>query len=194
MKKYILIGLLAILILSCSTISDFSEKDIKGKENSILNSGFEEGIYHINSVPVNWTVLNKPSGVISWVEQTAHNSSRSMKIAYPPEEVSIISDSFPVDATSVHYSQCFIKADRPTQSQVGMRFLAFDAKGKKLNQYSKKITPKMDWTKIELTSSFFKPNVKYGRIVITIPRKSNTIFWLDNVRSYDVHRLSIQKN
>ena len=192
--KILIFFLMTILLLGCSTISDFSEKDIRGKENLVLNSGFEEGIYHVNSIPKNWTILNKPDGVISWVEQTAHNSSRSLKAAYPPEEVNIISDSFPIDAVSVHYSQCFVKADRPTQSQIGMRFLAFDSKGKKLNQYSKKITPKMDWTKIELTSSFFKPNVKYGRIMITIPRKSSTIFWLDDVRTYDVHRLSIQKN
>jgi hypothetical protein len=196
MRNYLLIVLLFALISGCffSTISNFSEKDIEGKENLVLNSSFEDGEYHMKNLPEGWTILNQPENVVTWDSGTAHNSKKCLKFTYPTEKVNLISESFPVQATAVHYTKCFVKVNRPIKEQVALRFLAFDANGKKMNTYSKKITPKMDWTIIELTTGFFKPNTKFGRIIVTIPRKTNAIFWIDEIESYDVHRMNINKN
>jgi hypothetical protein len=70
-----------------------------------------------------------------------------------------------------------------------IRFLAFNAKGKRVNKFSNKGYPKEDWTQIDLTSGFLNSTARFGRIIISIPKKPDKIFWIDDVESYNVYKI-----
>lgn len=189
MKKLLLI--LLVIISSCffGSIMNFSEKDIVGKENVVFNPSFENGEFEANSMPEDWMVLNKPENQIFWDDNYRHSGGKSLKIQYPKSKINIISDAFPIDAEAVYYSRCFVKSSYQSNHPVTIRFLAFNSKGKRVNKFSSKGYPGEDWTQIDLTSGFLKSTARFGRIIISIPKKPDKIFWLDDIDSYNVYKI-----
>ncbi len=180
-----------LIFSSCffGSITDFSDKDIVGKQNSVINSGFEDGDYQYNHMPENWKVLDEPNENVFWDNTNFFNGEKSLKIEHPSSKISIISEAFEIDPEAVYYSRCFIKTNYQSNHSITFRFLAFNAKGKRVDKFSVKNYPKTDWTQVELTSGFFNRNAKFGRIIISFPKRPDKIFWIDDVESYNVYKI-----
>ncbi len=186
----IIIALL-VMLSSCffGSVMDFSEKDIKDKENEVYNTSFENGEYKPQGLPDGWFLLEDTSDYIIWDNENPHTGSKSLKIQNPKDNINIISDAFPIDADHVYYSRLFIKTNYNSNQSITIRFLAFDSKGKRVSKFSKKGLPKQDWTQIDITSGFLKSTARFGRIIISIPKKSDKIYWLDDIESYAVYKI-----
>ncbi|MDP8203053.1 MAG: hypothetical protein P9L95_00820 [Candidatus Tenebribacter mawsonii] len=189
MEKIILA--LFIILSSCffGSVMNFSEKDIKSNENEVFNTSFESGDYDSQKLPESWFLLEDTSDYITWDNENPHTGSKSLKVEYPKDKINIISDAFPVDADQVYYSRLFVKTNYNSNQSITIRFLAFDAKGKRVSKFSKTGLPKQDWTQIDITSGFLKSTARFGRIIISIPIKSDKIYWLDDIESYAVYRI-----
>ena len=189
MEKIILA--LVIILSSCfwGSVMNFSEQDIKDNENEVLNSSFENGEFDPQVLPDNWFLLEDTSEYIAWDNKNPHTGSKSLKIEHPKDKLNIISDAFPIDADYVYYSRLFVKTNYNSNQSITIRFLAFDAKGKRVSKFSNNGLPKQDWTQIDITSGFLKSTARFGRIIISIPRKSDKIYWLDDIESYAVYRI-----
>lgn len=185
------IAIVAVIISSCvfGSISEFSEEDIKNKNNVVLNSSFENGEFNKNKLPSNWTSLDNNSEFIVWDDEHAHSGTKSLRTDFPTNNLNIISDAFSIDPESVYYTRCFVKTNYKSNHQIYIRFLAFNNKGEKVNKFSSKLYPKEDWTKAELTTGFFKNSAKFGRIIISIPDRDDKVFWMDDVESYKVYKI-----
>jgi len=180
-----------VLLSSCfiGTVMNFSEKDIKGKENEVYNSSFENGDYDPDRLPDGWSLLDDKSNNILWDEDISCTGLKSLKIYNPKKKINLISDAFPIDADYVYYSRFFVKTNYDSNHLITIRFLAFDANGNRVSKFSENDLPKQDWTQIDLTSGFLKSTARFGRIIISIPKKSDKIYWLDNIESYAVYRI-----
>lgn len=189
MEKIILA--LFIILSSCfwGSVMDFSEEDIKDSENEVINTSFEDGEFDSKKLPDNWFLLEDTSEFITWDNNNPYTGTKSLKIEYPKNDVNIISDAFPIDADYVYYSRLFIKTNYNSNQHITIRFLAFDTKGKRVSKFSKNGLPKQEWTQIDITSGFLKSTARFGRIIISISRKSDKIYWLDNIESYAVYRI-----
>ncbi|MBT3756252.1 MAG: hypothetical protein HOK80_00575 [Candidatus Cloacimonetes bacterium] len=189
MEKIILA--LFIILSSCfwGSVMDFSEQDIKDNENEVFNSSFENGEFDPLKLPDNWFLLEDTSKHVIWDSENPHTGSKSLKIEHPKDKINIISDAFPVDADYVYYSRLFVKTNYNSNQSITIRFLAFDAKGKRVSKFSNSGLPKQDWAQIDITSGFLKSTARFGRIIISIPRKSDKIYWLDDIESYAVYRI-----
>ena len=181
----------AVLLSSCfiGTVMNFSEKDIKGKENEVYNSSFENGDYDPDRLPDGWSLLDDKSNNILWDDEISCTGLKSLKIYNPKKKINLISDAFPIDADYVYYSRFFVKTNYDSNHLITIRFLAFDANGNRVSKFSENDLPKQDWTQIDLTSGFLKSTARFGRIIISIPRKSDKIYWLDDIESYAVYRI-----
>lgn len=189
MEKIILA--LFFILSSCfwGTVMDFSEKDIKDSVNEVFNSSMENGDFELDELPDNWFILEGNTDCMIWDNNDFHTGSKCLKIENPKDNINIISDAFPIDADHVYYSRLFIKANYNSNQQITIRFLAFDVKGKRVSKFSDRGLPKQDWTQIDITSGFLKSTARFGRIIISIPKKSDKIYWLDDVESYAVYRI-----
>ena len=186
----IIIALLVVLS-SCflGSVMDFSEKDIKGKENEVYNSSFESGEYDQYKLPDGWFLLEDTFDYVSWDNENPHTGSNSLRVQHPSDNINIISDAFQIDADYVYYSRFFVKTNYNSNQSITIRFLAFDSKGKRVSKFSENGLPKQDWTQIDITSGFLKSTARFGRIIISIPKKSDKIYWLDDIESYAVYRI-----
>lgn len=182
---------LFIILSSCfwGSVMDFSEKDIKDNVNEVLNSSMENGEFTPDVLPENWFLLEGTTDFITWDNSNFHTGSKSLKIENPKENVNIISDAFPIDADYVYYSRLFVKTNYSSNQHITIRFLAFDTKGKRVSKFSDSGLPTQNWTQVDMTSGFLKSTARFGRIIISIPRKSDKIYWLDDVESYAVYRI-----
>jgi len=189
MEKIILA--LFIILSSCfwGSVMKFSEKDIKDSVNEVLNSSMENGEFDPETLPDKWFLLEGTTDFITWDNSTFHTGSKSLKIENPKENINIISDAFPVDADYVYYSRLFVKTNYNSNQHITIRFVAFDVKGKRVSKFSDRGLPKQDWTQVDITSGFLKSTARFGRIIISIPRKSDKIYWLDDIESYAVYRI-----
>lgn len=182
---------LLVILSSCffGSVMNFSEKDIKDNENKVFNTSFENGEYDHQELPDGWFLLEDTSDYITWDNENSHTGSKSLKVEHPKEKINIISDAFPIDADHVYYSRLFVKTNYNSNQSITIRFLAFDVKGKRVSKFSNNGLPKQDWTQIDITSGFLKSTARFGRIIISIPRKSDKIYWLDDIESYAVYRI-----
>ena len=189
MKKLI-IGVIVILT-SCyfGSIMRFSEKDIGDTVNAVINPSFEDGEYNSETLPEEWMVLNDAAEKVFWDDNYKRTDSKSLRVEYPDDKINIISDAFPINPEYVYYSRCFLRTNYRSNHSVIIRFLAFNAKGKRVNKFSNKGYPKEDWTQIDLTSGFLNSTARFGRIIISIPKKPDKIFWIDDVESYNVYKI-----
>ncbi len=188
MKK--ILYLFLILLTGCffQTLSQFSEDDILDKKNIISNSGFESGKYEFDKIPDKWLILNKPENLVFWENGIHHNGERCLKIRNPNQKINLFSDAFNIHPENIYYSHCYVRADKSSNAHITLLFLAFDISGKRVNRFSRKIKPGKEWSKVELTTGFFKNSALFGRVVVSIPKKSNVTFWIDDVESYKVYK------
>jgi len=186
----IIIALLVVLS-SCffGSVMDFSEEDINDKENEVYNTSFEDGEYDPQKLPDGWFLLEDTFDYVSWNNETAHTGSKSLKVQYPKDNINIISDAFPIDADHVYYSRIFVKTNYNSNQSITIRFLAFNSKGKRVSKFSENGLPKQEWTQIDITSGFLNSTARFGRIIISIPKKSDKMYWLDDIESYAVYRI-----
>jgi len=186
-----LILAVAVITSSCffGSIIDFSEHDLDGKENKILNSGFEEVDVDANPIPLGWTILNDLENTISTDTEIFNSGNRSLKISHPKKKISIISESFPINSEAIFFSRCFIKTNYKSNHAVNILFIAFNSEGKQVSKFNAKGYPKENWTEVVLTTGFFKPDAQFGRIVITFPNRADKVYWLDDVESFDVYKI-----
>jgi hypothetical protein len=190
MKKIIGLLMIVALMMGCafSTISRFSGKYAEGKENIVPNSSFEMGS---NQMPEGWVVLNETENNIIWDDDLAKNGSKSLKINAKKSGANLVSDEFVIDPLSVYYSRCYIKAQKPSDKPVTIHFIAFNKNGKKVNDYKKEVKLVSDWTLVELTTGFFDGSATYARIAVSIPEdEKENIYWVDDIESYNVHKLA----
>ncbi|MCF7857921.1 MAG: hypothetical protein K9N07_01150 [Candidatus Cloacimonetes bacterium] len=189
MGKIILV--LFAILSSCfwGSVMNFSEKDIKDKENVVYNSGFENDEFDPQIIPDGWFDLENTPEYLAWDNTDSHAGSRSLKVNFPKQNITIISDSFPIDADYVYYSRFFVKTNYNSNDTITIRFLAFDSKGKRVGKFSDKGLPEKEWTQIDITSGFLKSTARFGRIVISISEKPDKIYWLDDIESFAVYRI-----
>ena len=182
---------LVLILSSCfvGTVMDFSEKDINGKENEVYNASFENGEYDPDEMPDGWSLLDDKSNYILWDNKISRTGLKSLKIQHPKSKINLISDAFPIDADYVYYSRFFVKTNYDSNQLITIRFLAFDAYGNRVSKFSENDLPKQDWTQIDITSGFLKSTARFGRIIISIPKKPDKIYWLDDIESYAVYRI-----
>lgn len=191
MKKYIFLFFIVLIILSgCffQTLSQFSEDDIIGKKNKIPNSGFEDGIFGYEKTPDKWLIVNKPENLIFWENGIHHNGEKCLKIKNPNQKINIFSDAINIYPEDIYYTRCFVRADKSSNASITLLFLAFNITGKRVNRFVKKIKPGEEWSQIELVTGYFKNSALFGRVVISIPKKSGITFWIDDVESYKVYK------
>jgi len=189
MLEFVLV--IAVIISSCvfGSISDFSEKDIKDKENVIFNSSFEDGKFNEQNMPEHWMTLDNNTDYIFWDDVISRSGGKSLKIEYPDKKVNIVSETFPINSEYIYYTKCFLKTNYHSNHQIYIRFLAFNEKGKRVNKFSEKVYPGEEWTKGELTTGFFNSSARFGRIIISIPSKDDKTFWIDDIESFKVYRI-----
>ena len=186
----IIIALL-VFLSSCffGTVMDFSEKDINGKENEVYNASFENGEYDPDEMPDGWSLLEDKSDNILWDNEISRTGLKSLKIQHPKNKINLISDAFSIDADYVYYSRFFVKTNYDSNQLITIRFLAFDANGNRVSKFSENELPKQDWTQIDITSGFLKSTARFGRIIVSIPKKPDKIYWLDDIESYAVYKI-----
>ncbi|OPX26465.1 MAG: hypothetical protein B1H06_05645 [Candidatus Cloacimonas sp. 4484_143] len=189
MGKIIIV--LFVFLSSCflGTVMDFSEKDINGKENEVYNASFENGEYSPDKMPDGWSLLDNKLDHILWDNEISRTGLKSLKVQHPKNKINLISDAFPIDANYVYYSRFFVKTNYDSNQLITIRFLAFDVNGNRVSKFSENDIPKQDWTQIDITSGFLKSTARFGRIIISIPKKSDKIYWLDNIESYAVYKI-----
>ena len=189
MEKIIIV--LFVFLSSCflGTVMDFSEKDINGKENEVYNTSFENGEFASNEVPDGWSLLDNKSDYIVWDNEISRTGLKSLKVQHPKNKINLISDAFPIDANYVYYSRFFVKTNYDSNQLITIRFLAFDVNGNRVSKFSENDIPKQNWTQIDITSGFLKSTARFGRIIISIPKKSDKIYWLDDIESYAVYKI-----
>lgn len=182
---------LVILISGCvfGSISEFSEDDIQDSQNEIYNSSFEIISEQDNYKLSGWTLLNDSESHVSVVNSDFNRGQHSLEISNTDQKISLVSDSFSIDPESVYFNRLFVKTNYKSNHFIEVQFVAFDANGKKVNDFKTKYYPDDIWTKVTLTTGFFKQNVRFARMIITIPARNDKIFWLDDIESYKVYKI-----
>jgi len=180
-----------IILSSCffGSVMNFSEKDINGKINEVYNSSLENGEFNQNILPEGWSLLENGSDYVEWNSDLSRTGSKCLKVEHSENRINIISDAFPIDADQIYYSRFFVKTNYNSNHLITIRFVAFDTNGKRVSKFSENGLPKSDWTQIEITSGFLKSTARFGRIIISIPSKSDKIYWIDDIESYAVYKI-----
>ena len=189
MEKLVIIVMMILTSCFFGSIMHFSEKDIADAVNVVINSSFEDGKFNSEALPEEWMVLDDAAEKIIWDDNNMHTGSKCLRIEYPDHKLNIISDAFPINPEYIYYSRCFLRTNYQSNHPIIIRFLAFNAKGKRVNKFSNKGYPKEDWTQIDLTSGFLNSTARFGRIIITLPKKPDKLFWIDDVESYSVYKI-----
>ena len=191
MKQRTIIFLsLLFLLQSCTTIPDIELNDLDNSENLLLNSSYELGQFDRNLMPLGWfTVIDEP-GVVFWDSFNARSGERSLKIRSVDESVEIISESFPISPKNIYYINCFAKAAKSRQAAIKFAFMAFDKKGKKVNYYYDIFYPEDSWTEFGLRTDFLSDNARFARVIIILPERAGTDFWLDDIGCYIAHKFT----
>lgn len=184
----VLLFVLGILFSSCSTIPDIKKDDLNGSENLLLNSSFELGEFDRDIMPLGWyTAIDEP-GTVLWDRFNARTGEKSLRIKPLMNSIEIISESFPISPKNIYFINCYAKSLKPKYAAVKFAFMAFDKKGKKVNYYSDLFYPDKDWTEFGFRTDFLSDRARYARVIIILPEKVNTEFWLDDIESFIVHK------
>lgn len=193
MKKLFILVLSLIIGCSSGFVMNFSEDDVKNEKNIIPNSGFEDGDYNYTATPEKWIIMDKPTKTVFWDKEIYKSGEKSLKITYPQKTIKLISDSFAINPGAVYFMKAYIKSDKVTSKQVNLDFIVFDKEGKKINQFKKNFYVTANWTPLTLTAGFFKSGAKFARVIVSIPRKPDGIFWIDDVEAYNIHSFKKRK-
>ncbi len=198
MKKNLIVLLCAVSLLAgCffgSTLN-FTEADAEGKENVVINGGFENGVYGVynpNSLPADWMVMRSDQSLseVNWMDTGAAEGSRCIKIKGEKNTVSLISESFPIEPFTAYYNKLQMRASRDTDDRIECFFIVFDENGKKLEQDIHDVTIDNQWQKVEFSSAVYNNYARFARIIITINSTSDRLIWVDDVCSYQVFRFN----
>ncbi len=196
MKRLILllVVVVAVILTSCSfgTVIDLSSKESKGKDNILQNSSFENFQSENNNFE-NWSIFSKQEDTVTIEEVITRTGKNSILINRPETDISLISDSFEINNTSVYYSRCFVKTDKLSNKPLTLQLIAFNKKGDIVNRYSRDIVPTEEWTSIDFNSGFFKDSATSGRLVISVPEKNDNKFWIDDAEIFRVHTFAFSQ-
>ena len=189
----ILLILLSLVMTSCffgSTLN-FTEEDAAGKPNLVPNGDMENGLYGIykrEALPEHWMVLQTPRqpDAAAWEASQGSDDSRCIRLYAGPTQLSLISESFDISPQKGYYNCVWLKTDTRNMEEVECRFIAFDADGNTVNQFSQRVSPGKSWQKVEFNAAFFKKTARYGRIMIVLPPQPERKVWVDGVSSFNV--------
>jgi hypothetical protein len=186
---------LILLINACGVgfVMNFTDSELKNSENLVPNPGFEKGTYSYETLPDDWLVLEKKDKVVFWDDSISLNESKSIKVKNPSKKLTLISDAFLLNPESVYFASCYLKSDVMSVKNVVMYFHAFDDNGKKVNQFSRKLSPDTNWSRLALSIGFLKSSAKFGRITIMFPIDANNTYWVDDVNCFKVHSFQKRK-
>ncbi|MDD4310194.1 MAG: hypothetical protein PHO32_07420 [Candidatus Cloacimonetes bacterium] len=201
MTKHV-IGLLTLatcmlLLTSCFVSSSlmFTEKDVDGSLNLVVNSHFEAMSGTASEALYGWAVTLDPgtggtSPVI--VDGTeSYEGDGSIRIKASANSVLILSDAFKVRRYGGYYLRANLKSDSPQAPQVQMRFIVFKDDGTITNKFADKTTATAEWNRTTISAGFIRPGAKFGRLGIYIPPFSEGSVWIDNAGCYEVHGFKI---
>ncbi len=196
MKRMILLLVVAVaaILAGCSfgTVIDLSSKEGVGKENILQNSGFESAST-VSSVPINWSVVTEKEFPVEMCAISFHSGVSSLRIDQPESDISLVSDSFEIDNTSVYYSRCFVRTDKMSNKPLTLHLIAFNKDGDIVNKYSQEMIPSEEWSAIDFNSGFFKDSAILGRLVISVPEKNDNSFWIDDAEIFKVHTFAFSQ-
>ncbi len=193
MKKNLLFIIIAGFLLSACIASSglsFSKKDVKDFPNLVQNSDFEIPNDSTN-VLKNWTIMNDTAKkFVVLTNKESFSGKNALEIKNPSQDVLIISDAFEIDHNGGYYSYCHLKSLNKCDKKITVFFFAFDGNGKRKDRYREKYNISQDWKQYDVSSGFFDRNVKYGRIIISLPKDENQIYYLDDVESFKVYKFN----
>lgn len=196
MKKMILllVVVVAAILAGCSfgTVIDLSSNEDSGKTNILQNPGFENSDTE-TSVPLNWSVLTDNEFPVATCPISFHSGVSSLRIDQPESEISLVSDAFDIDNTSVYYSRCFVRTDKISNKPLTLHLMAFNDEGDIVNKYSREIIPSEEWSAIDFNSGFFKNSATTARLVVTVPEKNDNSFWIDDAEIFKVHTFAFSQ-
>lgn len=196
MKRMILLLVAAatIILAGCSfgTVIDLSSKEDVGKENILQNPGFESADPE-SALPINWSVVTEEEFPVEKCAISFHSGVSSLRIEQPESDVSLVSDAFEIDNTSVYYSRCFVRTDKMSNKPLTLHLIAFNKDGDIVNKYSREMIPSEDWTAIDFNSGFFKDSAITGRLVVSVPEKNDNSFWIDDAEIFKVHTFAFSQ-
>jgi hypothetical protein len=194
MKRIIVYAiLLGLAACGVGFVMNFTESELKESDNLILNYGFEKGDYEYNNLPEDWIVLEQSDKNVFWDDNVSLNGSKSLKFENSSSKLTLISDAFPLNPETVYYATCYLKSQMLSSKNVVLYFHAFDENGKKVNQFSRKLSPDTNWRRLALSIGFLKSSAKFGRITIMFPNDTNNIYWIDDVKCFAVHSFQKRK-
>jgi len=190
----LLVVLLVLVLAGCSfgTVIDLSSKEDSGKTNILQNPSFENSDTE-TSVPLNWSILTDIDFPVETCPISFHSGVSSLRIDQPESEVSLVSDAFDIDNTSVYYSRCFVRTDKISNKPLTLHLIAFNQKGDIVNKYSREIIPSEEWAAIDFNSGFFKDSAETARLVVTVPEKNDNSFWIDDAEIFKVHTFAFSQ-
>ncbi len=191
MKKILfLIISIGFVLTACIASSglSFSKKDVRDLPNLVQNFGFEKSADSVG-VLEHWTVMDDSVRKFAKVTDKEHfEGKKALEIKNPEKDVLIISDAFEIDNKGGYYSYCHLKVLNKTNKKITVLFFAFDENGKRKDRYRERYTISKDWKQYDISSGFFDKNVQYGRIIISLPKDKNQIYYLDDVESFKVYK------
>jgi hypothetical protein len=178
------------MVSSCfyGSISDFSEADIKGKENELYNPDFEEGEYSAETIPEGWVALDAKPNDIIWDNQFAKDDGKSLRID-TDKKVVLVSEAFSLKPNNVYYSRVFARTKDEFTQNVSISVVTFNKNGKKLDKYSVTHQVADKWKPVNITTGFFKGSAVFGRVIITVNTSKGHPVWLDQAGSYLVYEI-----
>ena len=179
-----------IILTACSTIPEISREDIVDRDNLLLNYSFELGMYDKDLMPLGWFTLTDEPGIIKWDQIFARTGSKSLKVSPEDSTVEIISESFPISPKNIYLINSYVRSLKSKQTSIKLAFMAFDKKGSKVNYYYKMFYPDSSWTEISFRTGFLNDHARYARVIIILPEKAGTDFWIDDVECFMAHNFA----
>jgi hypothetical protein len=189
-KNLFLIVFVGFLLVACIASSglSFSKKDVKDFPNLIKNSDFEQR-KDSNAILKNWTVMDDSAKkFVRLTNQEHFKGNNAIEIVNPTKDVLIISAAFEIKKDGGYYSYCHLKSLKKTDKRFTLLFFAFDKNGKRKDRYREKYRITQNWKQYDISSGFFDKNVKYGRVIISLPKDENQIYYLDDIESFKVYK------
>ena len=190
MKKNVLIVIIGLLLSACiaSAGLSFSKKDVKDSPNLVMNPSFEISD-DSTKVLKGWTIMDETAKkYVSLTDDEHFKGKKSVEIKNPNLNVLLISDAFEIDSAGGYYSFCHLKSLNKSEKKIEVFFFAFNKNGKRKDRYRERYKISQNWKEYEISSGFFDKSVKYGRIIISLPKNKNQIHYLDDVESFKVYK------
>ncbi len=180
----------SLFLNGCSTIPKIDKSDLGNSDNLLLNSSYELGQFDRNLMPLGWyTVIEEP-GIVFWDEFNARSGEKCLKIKSSDDTVEIISESFPISPKNIYYINCFARSLKSKHAAIEFAFIAFDKKGKKVNSFNDLFYPEDSWTEFGFRTGFLSDKARFARVIIILPEKAGTDFWLDDIECFVAHKFA----